>query len=159
MNKKCIVSIVITFALMIMSISCKSEKAKEEDCANNLTNLYKGVCTYIALFGGARSSTPLDGTGEIKGSELWVKLCTDPTDVLEQDNAGKDAEILRCPVKGDGNGPDYRGPRNGWSKARKYLACDNDGNHKKGGYALTKSGTVVKLEGEEWLEALEETVK
>ena len=153
-----LVTIIIVGILASMAIAMQGgalTTAKKKQCSGNFQNLYKGLFTYVALYGGARQSPP----SEI-GSELWVKLCTDPTDVLEQDNAGKDAKILQCPIQNDEKGPDYRGPNVAFSKMKKYLGCDIDGNHgeNKGGYALLKSGATTELTGDDWQKVLDETL-
>ena len=153
-----LVTIIIVGILSSIAIAMQGgalTTAKKKQCSGNLQNLYKGLFTYVALYGGARQSPP----SEI-GSELWVKLCTDPTDVLEQDNAGKDAEILQCPVQNDKKGPDYRGPNVDWSKIKKYVGCDIDSNHgeNKGGYALSRSGATTELTGDDWQKVLDETL-
>src|SRR3972149_4089207 len=139
-----IVIIGILAGILLPGISNAINAAKLKGCQGNLSNLFKGVFTYIALYGGSRQSSPTDANGELKGSALWVKLCTDPTDVLEQDNQGANSAILVCPVGNVTNA--YEGPANGYSKAKKYLGCDKTGNHVSGGgSALTKSGAAVSI--------------
>ena len=138
-----IVIIGILAGILLPGITNAIKAANLKKCQGNLSNLFKGVFTYIALHGGSRQSSPADVNGELKGSALWVKLCTGLTDVLEQDGQGANSSILVCPIGNVTNG--YEGPANGYSKAKKYLGCDKTGNHDVGGSALMKGGNAVAI--------------
>ena len=101
----------------------------------------------MSIYGGQYKSPPADANGEMRGSALWVKLCTNPTDILEQDNKGANSDILICPV---GNVThSYMGPANGWSKAKKYVGSDRMGNHPDGGgNALMKNGATMRIDSD-----------
>ncbi|OHB69396.1 MAG: hypothetical protein A2W23_01490 [Planctomycetes bacterium RBG_16_43_13] len=140
-----IVIIGILAGILLPGIANAIKAAKLKGCQGNLSNLFKGVFTYVALYGGTRQSPPADVNGELKGSALWVALCSDTfKDVLEQSNQGANSAILVCTVGNVTNA--YEGPTNGYSKAKKYLGCDKTGNHSDGGgSALTKSGAAVSI--------------
>lgn len=147
-----IVIIGILIALLLPAIVGAINQAKITSCGNNLNQMYKGVYVYMARFGGALKTTPIE-----TGGGLWLKIGgrgTPVTNVLE--NAVPN--IFMCPVKGqlDATGIDYRGPRDTWSKQTAsasiyYVGADQDDNHdsalKNKGNALRKDGGVDQLEG------------
>jgi hypothetical protein len=148
----------VAAAVLVPATSKAIVRAKATSCANNLSQLWRMQCVYMAQFGGRQKKMP-----SATGGAFWLALSKTEPPLIDESMA----EMFICPLSGQPARPgftSYRGPKRDVSTLAEgdVVGCCEPGCHPGGSInVLLKSGEVIEVNpGEElYQKALKDTVR